>query len=366
MDTTDLERRLVELTRDLVVIPSAATYPDDLERCVAMVRNHIEYLGHVEVCEHRSEGVPSLLALPPDNTRPDVLLCAHLDVIAHERQAYRTIVQDGRIYGPGTGDMKGQLAVLMELFRAFHANSGKPSLGLCVTADEEAGGDHGVRYLFEQSGLRCGVCIVPDGGGCDTLVVEEKGLLHMELSCHGRAAHAARPWLGDNALDRMVDATVALRQRFELLAEAEDHWHPTCTVTIVGTPNLASNRVPDAAHATVDIRFPAPCTVDEIMTLVRQTLPPEIQITLHLVAEPTRMSPDPAFADAAKTVTGRTYAHSRENGGSDARFICAHDIPVIMTRPQVGNLHAADEWIDIQSMLEFYRICETYLKARLD
>ena len=42
------------------------------------------------------------------------------------------------------------------------------------------------------------------------------------------------------------------------------------------------------------------------------------------------------------------------------------DIPVIMTRPQVGNLHAADEWIDIQSMLEFYRICETYLKARLD
>jgi len=30
-----------------------------------------------------------------------------------------------------------------------------------------------------------------------------------------------------------------------------------------------------------------------------------------------------------------------------------------MTRPQVGNLHAADEWIDIQSMFEFYRICET-------
>ena len=41
MDTTDLERRLVALTRDLGVIPSAATYPDDLERCVAMVRNHI-------------------------------------------------------------------------------------------------------------------------------------------------------------------------------------------------------------------------------------------------------------------------------------------------------------------------------------
>ena len=42
------------------------------------------------------------------------------------------------------------------------------------------------------------------------------------------------------------------------------------------------------------------------------------------------------------------------------------NVLVVDHRPQVGNLHAVDEWIDIQSMLELYRICETYLKARLD
>ena len=42
------------------------------------------------------------------------------------------------------------------------------------------------------------------------------------------------------------------------------------------------------------------------------------------------------------------------------------NVLVVDHRPQVGNLHAADEWIDIQSMFELYRICETYLKARLD
>jgi len=55
----------------------------------------------------------------------------------------------------------------------------------------------------------------------------------------------------------------------------------------------------------------------------------------------------------------------RECGGSDARFLCRHDIPVLMSRPLVGNLHAADEWIDIASMVQFHRIIARYLEERL-
>ena len=55
----------------------------------------------------------------------------------------------------------------------------------------------------------------------------------------------------------------------------------------------------------------------------------------------------------------------RESGGSDARFICRHGIPVIVARPLVGNLHAEDEWIDVASMVTFYHICHRYLEQRL-
>ena len=54
----------------------------------------------------------------------------------------------------------------------------------------------------------------------------------------------------------------------------------------------------------------------------------------------------------------------RDSGGSDARFFTPHGIPVLMSRPLVGRLHADDEWIDIESMVQFYRICETYLEQR--
>lgn len=36
-----------------------------------------------------------------------------------------------------------------------------------------------------------------------------------------------------------------------------------------------------------------------------------------------------------------------------------------MSRPLVGNLHAPDEWIDIDSMVTYYRVCEAYLAERL-
>jgi succinyl-diaminopimelate desuccinylase len=64
-------------------------------------------------------------------------------------------------------------------------------------------------------------------------------------------------------------------------------------------------------------------------------------------------------------LTGKPVNLIREHGGSDARFIAKYGIPVIMTRPLVGNLHTYDEWIDIPTMEILYRIYETYLLRKL-
>ena len=55
---------------------------------------------------------------------------------------------------------------------------------------------------------------------------------------------------------------------------------------------------------------------------------------------------------------------AQSHGGSDARFIAAHNIPCILSRPLVGNLHSIDEWIDIDSMGTFYRIYQQYIKEK--
>lgn len=369
LDTARLRERLVALTRDLVLIPGSEKRPDELRRAVAWVSNHLESLEMVEVRHFESNGVPSLVALPQGCPSPDVVMFAHVDVVHHaDRESYQSELRDGRIWGPGTGDMKGIVAILLELFRYFHLRSPGISLGLAITTDEERGGHDGTRALLEDHGLRCGVALVPDGGTPREVVVEEKGILQLELDATGQACHAARPWLGKNALQLLIETHAKIQSwiyRHHQPPTRDDPWHPSCTLTRLTTPNLSGNRVPSHASAIIDIRFPYPHSSARILEGIHSLLPPDVVVREELSADPSTLSPDPAFFDVCESVLGQRPQERREHGGSDARFLAAHNIPVIMSRPDCGYLHARNEWIDIDSMVEFYEVYRTYLGQRL-
>lgn len=364
--STDLQKRLVALTRDLILIPSDASRPEDIERCFEFVINHVESLDNIAVKKHYHCDIPSLVVLPRNLDQPKVLLCGHLDVITHsDAHSYRSHIADGRIIGPGSADMKGPLAILIEIFRNLHTQYDNLPLGLAITSDEERGGESGMRFLFDEVGLRCGVAMIPDGGSLNEITVEEKGILHLKIRCDGHSAHAARPWLGNNPLERLVDAAARLRKNFDSLRQDEGHWHPTCALTIVKTPNQTVNRIPSEAEGALDIRFPSPYTVKEMLNHVHNLLGDGINTHTLISAEPTHLSPDPLYLSVSEEITGKPANLEKEDGGSDARFIGRLNIPVIISRPVVGELHSIDEWIDIESMETFYRIYELYLKRKL-
>jgi succinyl-diaminopimelate desuccinylase len=361
-----LRRRLIELTRDLIIIPSTRDRPEDIDRCMEFVINHVELPSAVKVHRFREEGSPSTVILPHDIPVPEVMLLAHLDVVSRSDGAeYRSSVRDGRIYGPGSGDMKGELAILLEIFRDFHERSPGISLGLAVTSDEENGGNYGTRFLFEKAGIWCGVAIIPDSGSLNEIAIEEKGILHLKLKTHGSSGHASRPWLAENPLEKMIFKLNEVRNHFETLKTGDGHWHPTFAITVVQTENRVSNRIPSFAEAVCDVRFPPPYTSDEMISRLKQFMDNKMEIEVLVCAEPTKVSPDPLFLAATEEITQKPVTLIREHGGSDARFISAYGIPVIMSRPFVGNLHAENEWIDIASMETLYHIYQRYLEKKL-
>ncbi len=371
-DSTESERlkqRLVSLTRDLILMPSSAARPEDRQRCYEFIKNHLDALDTVEIREYSKNDIPSVIAAPRGCAHPEVLLCGHLDVVAHTDPAlFRSRLENGRIYGPGAADMKGPLAIMLEIFRHVHTLHPGASLGMAVTADEESGGEHGVGYLFNDAGVRCGLAMIPDAGSLNRIAIEEKGILHMRTHSTGRPAHGARPWAGINPIEILIARLVALKEGFDAAwppDNAEDHWHPTCTVTLIGTPNQSVNAIPAEAEAILDIRFPAPHTVAEMAQFVNEILGVDIETTTLIGAEPTHLSPDETYRKITEEITGEPARFVRGHGGSDARFICALGIPVLMSRPLSGNLHAPDEWIDIASMLRFHRIYERYLEHKL-
>lgn len=365
-----LRDRLVALTRDLILVPSSVAHLAEIERSLDLLRIQLDTVAGVRLEEHRCEDVPALVVLPDGVAKPEVLLLAHIDVVDHGTLGvYRSQVRDGRIYGPGAGDMKGSLAILVTLFTELHQSYPGISLGLAVTADEESGG-HGARHLVAQ-GLDCGVALLPDGGSIDAVVAAEKGILHLDAEWRGVSTHAAYPWEGRNPVDAMLDDLARLRARFAALAAgaagaAGEHWHPTATVTTLESESRTLNRIPAFARAGIDVRFTPPWTVAGILAEVRACLGADAVATPRVGDEPTEMTPDPTFMAIGERVLGRPMEVVRTAGTSDARFLSGRGIPVIINRPLVGNIHRPDEWIDLASMLQYYRMLQEFIGRRLD
>ena len=367
----DLTNRLISLARDLILIKSTDGKPDERRRAFQFFLNHLQGIDEITIKRFESDGYESLIALPKGVDHPEILLCGHLDVVEHpSEESYVSTINVGRLYGPGAGDMKGALAILLDLFLKWHRQKPGISLGLAITSDEEIGGMHGLRFLVEDCALRAGIAIVPDGGSLNEITTEEKGILHQRIRCYGDAAHAARPWLSQNVLHTLVDRLNKLINYFEGLkpskANQQDHWIPTCSVTQFQTPNQSVNRIPDFAEAAIDIRFPPPETLASMKARVDQLLQPTrgFEIETLISAEPTRLDPDAAFLKITEEVTKERVITSRASGGSDARFLCRIGIPVILSRPLVGALHTPEEWIDIASMESYFTICDRYIAGR--
>jgi succinyl-diaminopimelate desuccinylase len=360
--------RLVSLTRDLILIPSFANRPQDIERCVEFVHNHLDTLVGIRIETLECDGHPSIVAVPENIDEPTILLCAHLDVIEHgEVSSYKSTIENGRIIGPGAGDMKGQLAILLEVFAHFCNRHPGVSLGIAITSDEESGGMAGVRYLFEDKKMRCGEVLLPDGGAPNSIVVEEKGILHLNAHAQGTASHAAYPWLGENPLEHLQHALRSIHEHFETLKRADDveHWYPTCSVTGMRTENSTTNRIPAWAEARLDIRFTPPISAEQMLESVRKVVNDTVTLSVVLAAEPSHLQPSTLFSEITEEVTHEPAELTRACGGSDARFICHYGIPVIVSRPRVGDLHAESEWIEIASMEAYYLILKRYIERRL-
>ncbi|MEM9478240.1 MAG: M20/M25/M40 family metallo-hydrolase [Verrucomicrobiota bacterium] len=370
--TARLRERLIQLTRDLVLIESTDDRPGERKRCFQLIRNHLDEVPGLRIESFEKNGYESLVVLPKGVKEPAVLFCAHLDVIHHpDPDSYRSEVRDGKIFGPGAGDMKGQLAIIIELFRSLGRGGMFPnelSAGLAITSDEERGGENGVRFLIEEVGLRCGMAVIPDGGSLDEIIVAEKGILHLQLNSHGTSAHAARPWLGDNALEQLLADIAAIRALFPDAVLSDDgeteRWVSTCTPTMLSTPNDSPNRIPEIASATLDIRLIPPLTTEETLADIREVVSPSTDVQPLIAAESTELKPDKDFIRLAEEVIGKPPRLTKTSGGSDGRYFSAEGIPVIISRPDVGNLHGHDEWIGIDSMLAYFEICRRYAVLR--
>jgi acetylornithine deacetylase len=312
---------VVALTRALVDIDSTTGREGEAGRWLA---DYLRRLGFA-VTEQRVD--TSRFNIIARGAEPRVVFSTHLDCVP---PFFPSRVEGDRLYGRGACDAKGILAAQVAAADRLR-REGEPRVGLVFVVGEERGSD-GARKANE---LATGCRFLIDGEPTDNrLGLATRGILRLKLRASGRAAHSSFPELGESAIDKLLDALIALRA-IELPSDpvlGRTHY----TVGLIGG-GVAPNVVSPSADAEVMFR-----TVGDAAGVRRAVAPLERQVAIeHLIeVPPVRLKTVPGFASAVFPYT------------TDIPFLSAWGEPLLFGPGSIHAAHTADEFVSIAELTE--------------
>jgi succinyl-diaminopimelate desuccinylase len=276
----DLRQCLAQLVGIATVNPPGENY----EAITALLTRKLTALG----LSTRRYRVPAALvrkSLPPaqpllprfnvlgrlasPGARRTVHFNAHYDVVPvsgrwRHGNPFSGKLDDGWIYGRGSADMKGSIASLLLALQALRATGATPRVNVEVsfTADEETDSLLGTGWLVHHAPLRPDYAIVMEGGETSHVCCGHNGVVWLEVTVRGRAAHGSKPKAGVNAFEKMAALARALEgyqrglARTKFVAPNGVVMHPTANVGgVFGCGEGAKiNTVPAQACFTIDRR----------------------------------------------------------------------------------------------------------------
>lgn len=293
-----------------------------------------------------------------------LLLCGHVDTVgvAGMRDPFTPRIAAGRLAGRGAYDMKGGVAAALVACRAAAALELAGDVVVAAVADEEHA-SLGVGEALAALGPTVDAAIVTEPTELE-LAVAHKGFAWARIEVRGRAAHGSRPELGVDAIVKAgpiltalgaLDAQLARRPRHPLLGRASVH-----AATIAGGAELSGiparcvlelerRTLPGETAAFVEAELDALLArcraADEQLDATRATL---------LVREPFEIDARAPIAalvrEQAATVLGQPPPIGGVSFWADAALIAAAGIPTVLFGPAGAGAHAADEWVDVDSV----------------
>lgn len=299
-----------------------------------------------------------------------LLLNGHIDTVgvAGMDAPFAPRVANGRLYGRGAYDMKGGVAAC--LIAAAEARKRNLRGDVIVTAvmDEEYAG-LGTQAIAARYRADAALVAEPTELG---LVVTHKGFMWLEIETQGVAAHGSRPHLGIDAIAKMGGILLELERLGQDLGRRPAH-------PLLGHASVHASLIAGGQELS---SYPERC----VLAVERRTLPGETaeMVTAEWQGIIQRLSEgDPSFRaelrpglfrssletpsnspivmavrDSITAVRGQTPDLVGVSFWTDAATLHAVGIPTILFGPAGEGAHAAEEWVDLESV----RACaEVYL-----
>ncbi len=325
---------IVRLARALVDIDS--TTGREAEAC-DWLAGHLRGLGYA-VTEQPVGGARRRNLLATLDA-PAVVLSTHVDCVP---PFFPSREAGGRLHGRGSCDAKGILAAQVAAVERLRA-SGERRVGLLFVVGEERGSD-GARASATLAG---GSRFIVNGEPTDNrLAAATRGVLRVRLRASGRAAHSSMPELGESAIEKLVDALVALRG-LDLPSDPRlGRTHYTVGLVEGG---VAPNVIPPSAEADVNFR-----TAGDVGAL-RAALAalPSVSVEEVIEVPPVTMTTVAGFETAVFPFT------------TDVPFLTAWGETLLLGPGSVAVAHTGDEHVAIAELARAADLCARLARTLL-
>ena len=302
-----------------------------------------------------------------------ILITPHFDTVPAGQgwkfDPFGGTIHQGRIYGRGASDDKGNLACCLEVMRSLVEDGVQLNRDviMAATADEETGSHYGIVPLLEKKVLKPKTALIIDSDEF-CAIVAQKGLLHCRIKIFGKKAHGAYNWRGINAIEQAAKI-------IEDIKRYQFHYRPHPLLrpptknigTIKGGDKV--NIVADYCEFSVDLRYLPGMTAKGVLAALKSI----IKKTTKKFAVEIDDSQTPYEIDAHHPLVQTWVETCRKMGvksqlkGSAGAtvitFFKKQGIPAFATGfASPGTAHITDEYVKIDDLTRGSKVLEEFLK----
>jgi len=367
------KHRLVSLTQRIIQINSENP-PGNEFKLAQLVARELWACGFKVKSYEFARRRPNIVGILNGKFHKGSLLFSpHLDTVpaggGWKINPFSGKVINGKIYGRGATDCKGNLAVGLEVMRSLSEDKIALSRDIifAATADEEAGSGLGIIPLLQKGILNPSAAVILDSDEFE-IIVAQKGLIHFKIKIFGKKAHGAYPHLGVNAIEIAAEVIADLKEyRFKFkrhpLLKA-----PTINIgTIQGGDKV--NMVADYCELEVDLRFLPGMKAKEILKGLKAVIKKRaksFKIEVDGIQVPCEMDRRHPLVKTLLLVNRRIAKKGTLKGSEGATvisFFLQNGIPALATGfGKEGMAHTTNEYVEIRDLYKGALVLEEYIK----
>lgn len=282
--------------------------------------------------------------------RPIVALYGHIDTVPAQNNGTARI-EDGRMYGLGTSDMKAGVAVMIHLLEDDAVRQGPfDVVGVFYDKEEGPADENGLEEVLDRAEWLA---------GAQLSIVMEPTDLNLELGCNGalnadvifrgRSAHSARPWLGENAVTKAGELLAALHAREPETVVIDGLEYREVFSVTRASGGLANNIIPPEFVINLNHRFPPIYDLEQAEARLREVAGSADEVIIKDRAPSGAVPEGNDLVDRLAEISGA--GRLAKQGWTDVARLTQRGVPAVNYGPgEVAQAHQVNESVPLVNL----------------